>query len=107
MLLPQPHRNRSQNPFPRLDTPEEIDLFVRREAALRAKAARRREEIAVKRDDFELIKSQFVFGIQLFVSVVSLVAIMVILVVHPDLIPVTLMGGGILRGALGLRRNGC
>lgn len=106
LLLPHPPRHRNQDSLPGLDTPEQINLSASREAALRARAARRREEIAVKRDDFELIKAKLVFGIQLFASVAALIAIMVILIAKPALIPATLLAGGVLRGVLGLGRTG-
>lgn len=88
----------------RLETPEQARDSEARDQALTVRAKRRQEEVAVERARFELTRDKIVFSFSLMLAVVAAV---VTVAVHPESIPIALLGGGGLGGlaAVALRRS--
>lgn len=81
--------------MPRLETPNQFRRSEARDRALTLRARREREEVAVRRDSFELTRDKVVFGFELALAVAVVAAVVVLLVGNPDLLPVVLLGGGL------------
>ena len=93
MLLPQHRRKFTQDPPQELETPEQIQRSIERDRALIFKTRREREEIATDRVRFELNREKMLVGI----AMAALIALAVVLILNPQLIPVTLLGSGGLK----------
>jgi hypothetical protein len=94
LLLPSPRKKSDQEATPLLETPDQIRLSIERDQALITRAQRERNEIAVARDRFKLGCDKIIFGFQLSLAITALVAALIILIINPELVPVTLLGGG-------------
>jgi hypothetical protein len=97
LLLPQLHRRSGQvETAAPLETPEQVARSIERDRALSIRARREREQTSSERDRFELTRDKIVFGLQAGLAIVVLAAALIILVINPELIPVTVLGGGAL-----------
>lgn len=107
MLLPQsPRKARQEDLPPSLETPEECRRAEEREQALTLRARRREAEAGADRARFELTRDKITFAVELAVTVVALAAATIVLALHPELIPVTVLSGGGLSGLVYCLRRG-
>lgn len=99
MLLPQtPWKSKQVERPPSLETPEECRRAEERDQALMERAKRREAETAADRARFELTRDKVIFGLELAVSGIMIVAAGLFLAFNPDLAPVMLLGGGGIGG---------
>ena len=106
MLLPQsPKKSKQVDLPPLLETPEECRRAEEQDQALTMRAKRREAEAAADRARFELSKDKLIFSLELALAAVALVAVVVFLAINPELIPVTLLGGGGLGGFAALLKR--
>jgi len=106
LLLPHAHRKSPQaDPRPRLGTPDQVRRSEERDEALSRRAERRRKEIAVERDRFELTRDKIVFCFELVAAAVLLVVLISQATSDPGLLRLLLLGGGGLGGVATLVRR--
>lgn len=106
MLLPQsPKKYRQVDPLPPLETPEECRRAEERDQALTKRAKRREAEAAADRARFELIRDKVVFGFELAVAGIVLIAAAGVMAFSPELIPVALLSGGGIGGSVALLKR--
>jgi hypothetical protein len=106
LLLPQPNRkSRQVETPPRLETPEQVRRSEERDQALARRAQREREEIAVDRARFELTRDKIVFGLEMVVATLVVVAGLVAALRDPGTLPLLLLGGGGLGGVVAFFRR--
>jgi hypothetical protein len=95
LLQLQLHRKSGQaEALSQLETPEQVKNSVQRDQALIVRAEREKAQIAVARGHFELACDKAVFGFRFTLAIVGLLALLVVLIVNPELIPAALLSGG-------------
>jgi len=96
MLLPQSPKKKSKQEDlpPSLETPEECRRAEERDQALTKRAEQREAEAAADRTRSELTRDKVVFGFELIVAGIVLMATLMVLAFNPQLFPVALLSGG-------------
>jgi uncharacterized protein (UPF0371 family) len=107
LLLPQQRRKSKQVDLPsRLETPDQVRRSEERDRALARRARRKREEVSAERASFELARDRIIFGLQLALAAIGIVAIAIALERDPGLVPLLLLGGGWIGGLTAIKRRG-
>lgn len=106
MLLPQsPKKYKQVDLPPQLETPEECRRAEERDRALTKRAKRREAEAVADRARFELTRDKVVFGFELVVAGIVLIAAVRGMAFNPELIPVALLSGGGVGGSVALLKR--
>lgn len=96
MFLPRVHKESQQVDLTsRLETPEGCQRSEERSRAQWLEMQVQREELAVGRDRFELIRDKIVFGLEFVLAMTMLLAAVIVVVLNPGLAPLLLGGSGI------------